>query len=139
MKKILPIKPVYKKLPIPEVPLNVALFFNMIKISATNNKKEEKMKAVKSMMVMVLAVVMLAGCGRKISTGELAKQIQSQIEETWAAEPKTATIRITSFTLVHKGGQQYRGLLGVTRDGVSASLGVDVIFDGESFLWEVTD
>ncbi|MBM3804973.1 MAG: hypothetical protein FJW26_22055 [Acidimicrobiia bacterium] len=97
------------------------------------------MKVVKTMIAMVLAVTILPGCGGKPSTEELAKEVQSHIEEKWASEPELATARITSFKLVHKGGQQYRGLLEATKDGESVTLGVDVTYDGESFMWEIAD
>ena len=89
-------------------------------------------------MAMALAVTTLAGCGG-ISADALAKDVQSHIEQTWASDPELATARITNLTLVHKGGQQYRGLLEATLYGESVLLGVDVTFDGTNFLWEITD
>ena len=85
------------------------------------------MNAVKMMLAMALAVTMLSGCGGA-STEAVAKDVQSRIE----AWPSFATARITSFTLVHKGGQQYRGLLEATKDGESVTYDVEVITDGEN-------
>lgn len=96
------------------------------------------MKAIKTILVMVFAATMLVGCG-KVSTEELTKEVQSSIEQTWASEPEFASTRITSFTLVHKGGPQYRGILDAMQDGESYRFGVDVTYDGESFMWEITE
>jgi maltose-binding protein MalE len=97
------------------------------------------MKVVKLMMAMVLAVVMLTGCETKLSTEELASQVQSNIEETWASDPDLAGAKITSFTLVHKEGKEYKGVLEATHDKESVTLSVDVTYDGESFMWEIKE
>ena len=49
---------------------------------------------------------------RHLSTEELAKEVQANIEEKWTSEAEWETVVIDSFTLVHKGEQQYRGYLG---------------------------
>ena len=85
----------------------------------------------------MLAAGLLAGCGGGVSTEALAKEVQENIEQTWAKQPDFASARIKSFTLVHKGGKQYRGLMEAEQDGESYTLGVDVTYDGKSFMWEI--
>ncbi len=96
------------------------------------------MRIVNCIIAMVLVGMLVAGCGGGVSTEALAKEVRTDIEKKWASEPALASAKITSFTLVHKGGKQYRGLLEATQDGESETLGVDVTYDGENFMWEIT-
>ena len=95
------------------------------------------MKVLNCLVAMIATILLSTGCGGTMSTDDLTKEVQAHIEEKWASEPESASILITSFTLVHKGGQQYRGLLEATQDGEKVTLGVDVIYDGKSFMWEI--
>ena len=76
---------------------------------------------------------------RHLSTEELAKEVQANIEEKWVSEAEWETVVIHSFTLVHKGEQQYRGILEASQNGETVTLGVDVTYDGESFMWKITN
>lgn len=95
------------------------------------------MRIVNSIIIALLTALFFTGCGR-VTTDALAKEVQANIEQTWAKEPDLATAQIKSFTLVHQGGQQYRGLLEAEQEGESLSFGVDVTYDGRAFMWEIT-
>ena len=85
------------------------------------------------------SVILFSSCGGdSTSTEDLASEVQAHIQETWASDPDLSTASITSFTLIHKGGTQYRGLLEATQDGESVTLGVDVTYDGENMIWEIS-
>jgi hypothetical protein len=84
-----------------------------------------------------LAVGLFTGCG--VSMENLTKEVQTSIEETWAKEPDFASARIKSFTLAHKGGNQYRGLLEAERDGEVIKLSLEVTYDGKTLMWEVVE
>lgn len=91
------------------------------------------------MLVLVFGLIIQSGCSGQLSTEELAKEVQANIEEKWASEAEWETVVIDSFTLVHKGEQQYRGILEASQNGETVTLGVDVTYDGESFMWEITN
>jgi hypothetical protein len=56
----------------------------------------------------------------------------------FASEGK-AGIRVGELTLVHRGGNDYRGLVELT-DGVeSAQATVEVIYDGSSLIWQIAE
>jgi hypothetical protein len=74
----------------------------------------------------------LAGCG--MSTKELAKQVQADIEKNWSGD---AGLTIKDFTLIKKSKTEYRGILTVTDGEDTENLTVNVTMDGDSFMWEI--
>ena len=44
---------------------------------------------------------------------------------------------IENFSLIHKGGNEYKGLLEINEDGERFTISVDVTFDGTTFIWEI--
>lgn len=79
----------------------------------------------------------IAGCSDGVSTEALTKEVRASIEKTWAAEPALASAKIKEFSLVHKEGQQYRGLLEAEQNGEAITVALDVTFDGKAFIWEI--
>jgi hypothetical protein len=75
--------------------------------------------------------------GLKMSTTDLAEQVKQNITQTWAQEPALAGARINSFSLIHKEGNHYEGLLEATADGETEKLAIDVTYDGKQFMWKV--
>ena len=90
------------------------------------------------LLLSAAVAVPLAG-GLRLTTTELQTQVQQSIQETWAKEPTLAGAQINSFTLIHKSGNEYEGLLEITRDGETEKLKVDVTFDGRQFMWKVRE
>lgn len=89
-------------------------------------------------VVLLLGVGLLTGCGA--STEMLTKQVQASIEETWAKDPDLKNVKIKSFMLVHKGGNQYSGVLETAATaGEALSLNLDVTYDGKAFVWKILD
>jgi hypothetical protein len=60
------------------------------------------------------------------------------MEETWEKEGITG-MKIESFMLTHKGGNEYSGILETIEDGESFKYTVQVIYDGDNMTWEIVD
>lgn len=92
-------------------------------------------------VILAATLIFIAGlstaCNSGASTEELASKVRADIEQKWASQPELTSARIKSFSLVHKGGQQYRGLLEADQDGESVTVAVDVTYDGNTFMWEI--
>jgi hypothetical protein len=71
-----------------------------------------------------------------MSTGQLAKEVQKNIVETWSENG--ITLRVTKdLLLVKKSNTEYSGLMTVSAFGETEQLTVNVIYDGESFSWKI--
>lgn len=73
----------------------------------------------------------------KLSTADLKDQVQENIVETWKGETEISNIKVHSFILFHKSGNQYEGMMDVTLDDERAKLVIDVTYDGKGFMWQV--
>lgn len=72
-----------------------------------------------------------------LSTPELRSEVESNIRDTWAKKPELRSARIRRFTIVHRGGNQYDGLLEATIEGEEVILGVDITYDRSGFMWQI--
>jgi hypothetical protein len=87
--------------------------------------------------MLALAVSLIAaGCG-SASSEDLAKEVRAEIIKKFASDPETAGIKVGELALVHRGGNDYRGILEVTAEGESEQLSVEVTYDGETILWQI--
>jgi hypothetical protein len=73
---------------------------------------------------------------KKSWTEYLTKEVRAAIQSNWASRGIEG-ITIEDFTLLKKSDNEYRGILKVSADGESKSLAVNVIVDGDSFMWEI--
>lgn len=73
----------------------------------------------------------------RLSTPELQEKVTESIKETLAKKPDTENYRVRSFSLIHKAGNQYDGLLEADVDGNTLQLAVDVTYDGQTFMWKI--
>ena len=73
-----------------------------------------------------------------LSTDELAEEVKMSMEETWEKEGITG-MKIESFILTHKEGNEYSGILETTEDGESFKYTVQVIYDGDNMNWEIIE
>jgi hypothetical protein len=73
-----------------------------------------------------------------LSTDELAEEVKMSMEETWEKEGITG-MKIESFMLTHKGGNEYSGILETIEDGESFKYTVQVIYDGDNMNWEIIE
>lgn len=71
----------------------------------------------------------------RLSTDDLAKEVQASIEETLKTD--SSGIKITSFVLTQKGGNEYAGVLDTDESGNKFTYNVEVIYDGKNMKWEI--
>ena len=84
--------------------------------------------------VFILMLFFATSCS--LSTNELAEEVKISMNETWKNEGATG-IKIESFLLTHKGGNEYTGILETNEEGEKFKYTVQVIYDGENMQWEI--
>ena len=92
-----------------------------------------KRKIVGFVVFLAFCSLLIAGCG--MSTEELTKQVRASIAETY--KEKGLNIKIEDFSLIKKNKTEYKGLLKTSGQGGKQTLTVNVIVDGDSFMWEI--
>lgn len=85
----------------------------------------------------ILLAVLYSTGDIKMSTADLQVAVQENILETWKEEFDIKEIKLNSFNLFHKTGNQYEGLLDVTVDDERSKVIVEVTYDGKGFMWRV--
>lgn len=92
----------------------------------------------------------------EISTEELQKQVKESIIETLKEDSDYQGVEVIDLSLIHKEGNEYVGILNVLEPntfaetwnellqvnaldekGIEAEYNVDVIYDGQAFMWEI--
>ena len=106
-----------------------------------------------------LPALILVSCEPRLSTEELTQVIKQDIIEHFAKNSDIAKVELVDFSLVHKGGNEYKGVAEVTIENPVADLfndtfendyfelnknieysyAVEVIYDGEMYTWELLD
>ena len=90
----------------------------------------------KNLLLLIIPLLFfIISCNNKLSTGELRKDVRENIQETYIQEGLPVTI--TDFILTHIDGNMYTGVLYTTEPDGDYFYNVDVIYDGESYTWEV--
>lgn len=89
------------------------------------------MTNLKQFLAVFLLAVTLQACS--VSTEDLEKEVRASIEERLAGEEVT----IKDFTLLKKEGNQYQGMLETKEEYGEFTYTVDVLYDGETFTWEI--
>lgn len=97
---------------------------------------KETITQVLSKGVFILMLFFATSCS--LSTNELAEEVKISINEMFKNEGVTG-IKIESFLLTHKGGNEYTGLLETNEDGEKFKYTVQVIYDGENYQWEILE
>ena len=103
---------------------------------------------------LMLGVLMMA-CEQRMSTEELTEQVKQSMIENFAENDDVANITFVDLKLVHKGGNEYKGHadviienpvadllndwseLDILKKNIEVTYSVEVIYDGESFSWEI--
>ena len=113
-------------------------------------------------LLFLFTVLLFISCDSRISTSELEIEVKESIIETLSENSESEGIEVIGFNLVHKGGNEYKGLLEVKMPNYQAELtntfmsllieqdsqmmnedkienkySVEVIYDGETFSWEI--
>ncbi len=82
-------------------------------------------------------------CG--LSNAELERQIWDNMEETLRKTSGFEDAEIVDFGLVHKGGNEYVGMLTLKQRNIftnemnEMTYDVDIIYDGENIQWQIQD
>ena len=95
-------------------------------------------KIIKNLSKGVFILMLFFATSCSLSTNELAEEVKISINETWKNEGVTG-IKIESFLLTHKGGNEYTGILETNEDGEKSKYNVQVIYDGENMQWEIVE
>lgn len=93
------------------------------------------MHSLKTFFLATALVFMLFLSGCAASTEDLATEVRSSIEEKVKAEG----IKVEDFSLSHKGGNEYKGILETKEANGNFTYAVDVVYDGNTFTWEIAD
>ena len=106
----------------------------------------------KKLLVLLLFIPLVFACDT-LTTEELAQEIKQNMIEHFAEND--ADIELVSFGLVHKGGNEYKGVIDliipnpvadlmndwseqdILKKNIEVTYSVNVIYDGESYSWEV--
>ena len=95
----------------------------------------------------LLLLLVFYACEMRMSTEELAQEIKQDMIEHFANNDDVANIKLVDLKLVHKGGNEYKGIADVIIENPigdllgyewtnEATYSVEVIYDGEWFSWE---
>ena len=90
-----------------------------------------------------------------ITTEELAKEVKQSMIEHFSENDDAMDVKIVDFSLVHRGGNEYKGIVELIVENPVADLfnnlseqeilnknveikyPVEVIYDGETYSWEI--
>ncbi len=106
-------------------------------------------------LILLLFIPLVFACG--LSTEELAEQVEESIVETFAESNDWVDVELVGFSLVHKGGNEYKGIVDLVvenpvadlfntafendyvelKKNIEVSYPVEVIYDGNTFTWEI--
>jgi acetylglutamate kinase len=95
----------------------------------------------KKYIILIIILISLNACRNGVSKNELESRVKSDInlEFSKRATEANKSYTINSFVLVHKGGNEYNGILQTTEDGEEFTYEVNVTTDGDSYLWKIVE
>lgn len=87
----------------------------------------------KSTLLFSLFLLLIASCNNNINQlqNEVLKDIEAKIEN------QGQDIQVKSFVLTHVSGNEYTGVLETFESGQLYTYNVNVVSDGNSFVWEI--
>ena len=108
----------------------------------------------KKLILLLLFIPLVFSCEQRMSTEELTQEIKQNMIEHFAENDDVANVKLVDLKLVHKGGNEYKGMADVIienpvadllndwseqdilKKNIEYSYKVDVVYDGENFTWE---
>ena len=109
-------------------------------------------------LILLLLFIPLVSCEQRLSTDELAQEIERDIIEHFIENSDIGKAKLLDFSLIHKGGNEYKGMVDVSIENpftdvfgsdmseqekksfnIESTYTVEVIYDGESYSWEFLD
>jgi uncharacterized protein YcfL len=89
----------------------------------------------KFIFTIVFMLILLTGCGSRLSTNDLATEVQKSVEE--ALVGKEIKIESLVLTRISEDSNMYKGILETDEPNGKFVYAVDVSYDGENFTWEL--
>ena len=87
----------------------------------------------KKLFYITLLFLTFQGCSLGIN--QLTSEVQQDIQNTYNQEQLGITVK--SLVLTHEEGNYYAGVLETSEPDGEYVYNVEVIYDGNSFIWEV--
>ena len=111
----------------------------------------------KKLILLLVFISLVFSCEQRMSTEELTQEIKQNMIEHFAENDDVANVKLVDLKLVHKGGNEYKGMVDVIienpvadllnnafendylelKKNIEVTYSVEVIYDGESFSWEI--
>ena len=109
----------------------------------------------KKLILLLLFIPLVFSCEMRMSTEELTQEIKQNMIEHFAENDDVTDIKLIDLKLVHKGGNEYKGLADViienpvadvfnewtkqdiVKKNIEVTYSVEVIYDGEMYSWEI--
>ena len=111
----------------------------------------------KKLILLLVFISLVFSCEQRMSTEELTQEIKQNMIEHFAENDDVANVKLVDLKLVHKGGNEYKGMADVIienpvadllnnafendylelKKNIEVTYSVEVIYDGESFSWEI--
>ena len=93
--------------------------------------------------IFILFFVLLTACSMRLSVSEIEEDLGPSLIEDIAEnyDINDSEIILNSFNLVYDEGNSYSGILNTTYDGMQQTFSIDLLYDGETYLyeWELID
>ena len=88
--------------------------------------------------LIVIFLVLLTACSMRLSISEIEEDLGPTLIEDIAeyAEVNKSEIILNSFDLVYDEGNTYSGILNTTYDGMQQTFSIELLYDGETYLYE---
>ena len=105
-------------------------------------------------LILLLFIPLVFGCDT-LTTEELTQEIKQNMIEHFAENDNGADVKLVDFKLVHKGGNEQKGVVElvienpvadlmnnwteqeILKKNIEVTYPVEVIYDGEMYSWEI--
>jgi hypothetical protein len=88
-------------------------------------------KYLKPLLLCMFAVFSLVSC--QPTTEQLEEEVKKLAREKFLG----TGVYVDDVTLVHKGGNDYKGIITLSSDGETEDLEINVVCDGRNFQYEI--
>ena len=103
--------------------------------------------------LLLLSALLIFACS--MSTEELEQEVLESIKQELAENSMFEDAEVVDFGLVHKGGNEYKGILELiiknpladlltdwneqVNQSIQVTRAVEVVYDGKTFTWEIQE
>ncbi|MBT7695503.1 MAG: hypothetical protein GWO78_06460 [Dehalococcoidales bacterium] len=88
--------------------------------------------------LIIIFFTLLVACSMRLSVSEIEKDLGPSLINDIAeySNLSNSEIILNSFDLVYDEGNSYSGILNTTYDGMQQTFSVELLYDGETYLYE---